>query len=126
MIAASAGAVALALSDRGDPTAGTMPPDGDGPALVAKLVPALRDPVAIARLVPADTADERESITRFCSEPAGAEPSVTIDDAVIATPFAGLVQAVSAPGETADQCALWFRWSQDEGWHVSAKQSRER
>lgn len=83
-----------------------MPPDGDEPALAAKLVPALDDPVAIARLVPADIADARKAITRSCSEPVGAEPSVTTDDAVVATSFAGLVQAVSAPGETADQCAL--------------------
>ena len=124
LLAVPAGVIALALSDWGDPTAGTMPPEGDGRVLVSRLVPALDDPEAVQTLVPAATPEERASITRFCSGLAGAEPSVTIYDAVVPTPFTVLVHTVPEPGADPHQCALWFDWVKDEGWHVTATADR--
>ncbi|QHF25461.1 hypothetical protein GTU73_16670 [Rathayibacter sp. VKM Ac-2804] len=124
LVAIPAGLVALALSDWGDPTAGTMPPEGDGRVLVARLLPVLDDDAAIAELVPADTAEQRATITRFCSELVGTDPVVTIYDAIVPTPFSVSLHTVPEPGVVPHQCALGFSWVKDEGWHVGAEESR--
>ncbi|MCJ1702784.1 hypothetical protein [Rathayibacter sp. VKM Ac-2926] len=124
LIAIPAGLVALALSDWGDPTAGTMPPEGDGRVLVARLLPVLDDDAAIAELVPADTAEQRATITRFCSDLVGTDPVVTIYDAIVPTPFSVSLHTVPEPGVVPHQCALGFSWVRDEGWHVGGEASR--
>lgn len=124
LVAVPAGLVALALSDWGDPTAGTVPPEGDGRVLVARLLPVLDDDAAIAELVPADTAEQRATIMRYCSELVGTDPVVTIYDAIVPTPFSVSLHTVPQPGVVPHQCALGFSWVKDEGWHVGAEESR--
>lgn len=113
------GVFAYAVSPWGDPTAGTMPPNGSGRELVSRLVPVLDDDAAIAELVPASTPSERAQLRAECGAVAGRDVPVTVFDDVTPSPFrvivGGGLGADASPG-----CSIGFRWVKGEGWHASA------